>query len=107
VIDPSTLDAERAPDPAQAVANPRPFFTLLDDGGGRFVVDPAFGVISLRDAAVLDAERGKTHHARLHVIEPSGAQYVLDMRLKLTGMVPQLVRDMPDEEELTLSTPHH
>jgi hypothetical protein len=107
VIDPPTLDAERAPDAAPAAAEPRPFFTLLDDGGGRFVVDPAFGVISLRDGAVLEVERGKTHHARLHVIEPSGAQYVLDMRLKLTGMVPQLVRDMPEEEEQPLASPHH
>ncbi len=85
------IDAERAPG-----------FTLLEDAGGRFVVESEFGVVSLRDEALLEAERGQIHHARLHVLEPSGASYVLDMRLRLTGMTPQLVRDMPEDEEPAL-----
>ncbi len=68
-------------------------FYLLDDAGGRFVVDRDFGVISLRDDESLESERGSIHTARLRVIEPSGVIYELDMRLCLSGRVPQLVTE--------------
>ena len=68
-----------------------PGFYLLDDAGGRFVVDPDFGFASLRDEATLQTERGAVHLARLRVVEPSGEEYVLEMRLKITGRVPQML----------------
>src|SRR5215470_14619346 len=56
-----------------------PGFHLLDDAGGRFVVDPIMGVISLRDETILERERGSIYVARLRVIEQSGERYELDL----------------------------
>lgn len=66
-------------------------FYLLNDAGGRFVVDREMGVVSLADDEVLTRERGMVHAIRLRVIEQSGASYELDMRLRVTGRVPQMV----------------
>ncbi|HRP11440.1 MAG TPA: hypothetical protein PLK37_10430 [Terricaulis sp.] len=68
-----------------------PGFYLLDDAGGRFVVDRALGVVSLRDESILEAERNSVHAARLRVVEPSGACYEMEMKLRLTGRVPKMV----------------
>lgn len=68
-----------------------PSFYLLDDDGGRFVVDRTLGVVSLRDASILDVERGSVRTVKLCVIEPSGARYDLEMKLRLTGPVPAMV----------------
>lgn len=79
-------------EPAAADPNTTPpSFTLLDDAGGRFVIDPDEGVISLKDEALLERERGAVHSARLRVSEPSGGVYELELQLRLTGRVPQLV----------------
>lgn len=75
-----------------ACASPgQPGFYLIDDAGGRFVVDREFGVVSLRDEALLASERGKIHAVQLRVVESSGHSYVLDLQLRLTGIVPQMV----------------
>lgn len=76
---------------AAGAAQDRPGFYLDDDAGGRFVVDPEFGVISLRDEAVLAAERGRVHSVRLRVVESTGDHYMLDLKLRITGMVPQML----------------
>lgn len=68
-----------------------PGFYLLDDADGRFVVDHEIGVVTLADEALLQRERGEVHGIRLRVIEPSGASYELDMQLRVTGRVPQMV----------------
>ena len=68
-----------------------PGFYLLDDADGRFRVDRLVGVISLSDDAILERERGAVHLARLLVIEQSGERYELDLKLRLSGRVPQLV----------------
>ena len=66
-------------------------FYLLDDADGRFVVDREMGVISLKNEALLESERGAVHGVRLRVVEASGASYELDLKLRITGMVPQTV----------------
>lgn len=76
---------------AQVAQPQEPGFYLVDDGGGRFVVDRALGIISLRDETILARERDQVHAARLCVIEPSGARYELEMKLRLTGAVPKMV----------------
>ncbi|HYD87354.1 MAG TPA: hypothetical protein VEA80_07760 [Vitreimonas sp.] len=68
-----------------------PGFYLLDDAGGRFVVDRDFGVVSLKDDALLATEHGAVHGVRLKVVEASGSSYELDIQLRLTGRVPQMV----------------
>ncbi|MFT3728652.1 MAG: hypothetical protein QM759_12580 [Terricaulis sp.] len=68
----------------------KPGFYLLNDAGGRFVVDPDTGVVMLSDEGILDTERGMVHCAQLRVIEPSGYTYTLDLELRLTGRVPQM-----------------
>lgn len=68
-----------------------PGFYLADDAGGRFVVDRQFGVVSLRDEALLASERGAVHSVKLRVVEATGESYELEMKLRLTGLVPQMV----------------
>lgn len=70
-----------------------PGFYLLDDAGGRFVIDRDWGVISLKDETVLEQEHGAIHMARLRVVEQSGETYELDLKLRMSGRVPQLVSD--------------
>jgi len=95
-----SIEVARAPSPAaiesalHACAAPddgRPGFFLLDDAEGRFVVDREMGVVMLRDDALLARERGAVYSARLRVVEPSGVSYDLDMQLRITGRVPQVV----------------
>jgi hypothetical protein len=100
------IDPTRAPSPAAieralALAAPtaaapeaetsRPGFYLLNDAHGRFVVDHEIGVISLKDEELVESEHGAVYTVRLRVIEPSGASYDIDMPLRITGRVPQLV----------------
>jgi hypothetical protein len=105
-IDPARTPSQAAIESAMALSAPRedmltataaapdivqPGFSLLDDAGGRFVVDRDMGVVTLADEKLLNSERGDVHAVRLRVIEPSGATYELDMRLRITGRVPQMV----------------
>jgi hypothetical protein len=78
-------------EPARARDDDAPGFCLLDDANGRFVVDPEIGVVSLADEALLESERGAVHGVKLRVVEPSGLSYEMDLRLRLTGRVPQMV----------------
>jgi len=76
---------EPAPDAA-----PSPGFALIDDAGGRFCVDPDFGVVSLADESLLEHEPGAVHTVTLRVTEPTGAHYDLTLQLRLTGRIPQI-----------------
>jgi hypothetical protein len=98
-IDPDRAPSQAALDHAFSLVAPAaaapefatPGFYLIDDAQGRFEVDRDFGVISLRDESILERERGAVHTARLRVIEQSGASYDMDMQLRLTGRVPQMI----------------
>ncbi|MEQ1618685.1 MAG: hypothetical protein ABL883_10120 [Terricaulis sp.] len=103
------VDRASAPSPAaiaaaMAMCAPadQPGFYLLEDCGGRFVVDREWGLISLRDESLLESERGQIYRARLRVVEPSGTAYELALRLRISGRVPQVVSEEDDE---TSSTP--
>lgn len=96
------VDTTRSPsaaaiDRAMEIAAPRaeafetPGFYLIDDAGGRFVVDRDFGVVSLADETLIVTERGQVHSVQLKVVEASGATYDMEMRLRITGRVPQMV----------------
>ncbi len=91
------IDPTRAPSPAAfehalaLAAHEAPGFYLLDNAGGRFVIDREFGVVSLRDEGILLLERDTVQVARIKVIESSGASYEMDLTLRLTGRVPQVV----------------
>jgi hypothetical protein len=105
-VDPARAPAREAIENAMAQIGPQdalltasaaapefadPGFYLLDDAGGRFVVDRDIGVVTLADETLLQRERGAVHAIRMRVIEPSGATYELDMQLRITGRVPQMV----------------
>ena len=45
----------------------------------------------MKDDAIVEAERDAVHTVRMRVVEPSGASYEIDMPLRITGRVPQLV----------------
>lgn len=66
-------------------------YFLLDDAGGRFIVDREMGVVMLRDETLLTREHDAVCPARLRVVEPSGVSYDLDLQLRITGRVPQVV----------------
>lgn len=70
---------------------PQPGFYLLNDANGRFVVDREMGVVTLADESILRSERNSVHAVLLRVVEPSGASYELDMQLRISGRVPQMV----------------
>lgn len=89
-IDPNGADGA-AIARATAEVSQGPVFYLLDDADGRFTVDNALGFISVRDEAVLEAERGGVHDVRLLVIERSGSRYEMPMKLRLSGMIPEMV----------------
>jgi len=92
---PSTAACDRAMALATLTApapDISPRFYLLSDADGRFVVDCQTGVISVTDDALVETERGRLHSVRLRVEEPSGAMYELDLKLRITGRVPQVVR---------------
>ena len=91
------VDRQNAPSAAaidralSACALDQPGFYLVNDAAGRFAVDRVAGVISLMDETLLTREAGAIYPVRLRVVEPSGASYELDLRLRLTGHVPQVV----------------
>lgn len=74
---------------------PSPGFYLTTNAGGRFTIDRDFGVVSLADDSLLETERNTVHPVRMRVVEPSGTTYELDIELRITGHVPQMVG--PDE----------
>ena len=92
-IDPKHKPSADAIDQAMAFCAPpeAPGFYLIDDAGGRFVIDRDWGVISLKDEALMQKEQGAIHTARVKVIEQSGEIYELDLKLRMTGAVPQLI----------------
>lgn len=92
-IDPARAPSKEAIEQAMAAIAPAeaPGFYLLDDAGGRFAIDREMGVITLKDEATLTRERGEVHGARLKVIEPSGASYEMELKLRITGHVPQML----------------
>ncbi len=83
------LDPSHAPE--SALSHEEPGFYLVDDAGGRFIVDRQWGIVSVANDEVLAREPGAVHGVMLRVIEPSGASYQLPMQLRLTGRVPQMV----------------
>lgn len=91
------IEIDRAPSPGAidkalaACGADAPGFYLADDAGGRFVIDRDLGVISLRDEALLESLRGEIFPVCLRVIEASGLSYTLDLKLRVTGLVPQMV----------------
>jgi hypothetical protein len=92
-IDPARAPTKEAIEQAMAAIAPAeaPGFYLLDDACGRFAIDRGMGVITLKDEATLTRERGEVHGARLKVIEPSGASYEMELKLRITGHVPQML----------------
>ena len=95
-LDPANAPSRQAIEHALALCAPEltataPGFYLLDDCGGRFEIDAQWGVVSLKDDAVLQREAGEVHAARLLIIEASGARYDLVLRLRLTGHIPQML----------------
>jgi len=78
--------------PSAAVPElPQPGFVLLNDADGRFLIDHDIGVVTLADETLLVRERNAIHAVRLRVVESSGASYELDLQLRITGRVPQMV----------------
>lgn len=118
------IDSQSAPslaaiDHALAFAAPRATgpdianagFYLIDDADGRFEIDREMGVVSLKDEATLERERFAIHAVRVRVIEPSGESYEMELKLRLTGRVPQMVGaedalfDLPKSEAPTVAPP--
>jgi hypothetical protein len=118
-IDPSRTPSLSAIEHAFAVVTPSAAapeletagFYLVDDAGGRFEIDRDMGIISLRNESLLETERLAIHLVRMRVIERSGANYEMEMKLRLTGRVPQMVGaedalfDIPATEATPVAKP--
>ena len=65
-------------------------FFLIDDCGGRFVIDRESGIVALASQDVLAREPGAVRHVGIRVVERSGASYEMTIALKITGKVPQV-----------------
>jgi hypothetical protein len=93
-FDTIAVDSANAPS-AEAIENALAAvmgnFQLLDDADGRFVVDAQLGIISVASDAILARDAGQTHNVRMRTVEASGACYDLDLTLKITGHVPQML----------------
>lgn len=72
---------------------PAPTFRLVDDCGGRFVIDAETGIVSLRDESWLVREAGAVHTARIEMRERRGGAHAILLRLRITGLVPQMADD--------------
>ena len=83
-----------------------PAFALIDDAGGRFVIDAQSGVVSVAHEDIVARERDAIHSARLRIVEPSGARYEIAMRLKITGLVPRMAGDDFFADAEADSAPH-
>lgn len=70
-----------------------PAFALIDDAGGRFVIDAVSGVVSVAHEDIVTQQRDAVHSVRLQITEPNGARYEITMRLKITGLVPRMAGD--------------
>ena len=97
-VEPDRAPAREAIESAMSYLGPRetvkaeePGFYLLDDANGRFVIDREMGIVTLADDSILQSERNTVYGVRLRVIEPSGTTYELDMRLRISGRVPQMI----------------
>jgi len=93
-VDTAHAPTRAAIENAMAHVAPReeaPGFYLLNNANGRFVVDREMGVVTLADDTLLQTERNSVHGVRLRVVEPSGTSYELDMQLRITGRVPQML----------------
>lgn len=92
--DPAAAPMREAIENTTTHAAPRkeqPGFYLLNDANGRFAIDREIGVVTLADESLLQSERNSVHGVRLRVVEPSGTTYELDMQLRITGRVPQML----------------
>lgn len=96
-IDPTRAPSQDAIDRATALSAayttepPAPGFYLIDNANGRFAIDRDMGVVTLADDSLLQSERNTIHGVKLRVIEPSGVSYELEMQLRISGRVPQMV----------------
>lgn len=97
-----SIDIDRARAPSAAADLGEAGHFLVDDAGGRFQIDREMGVISLRDEATLERERFSVHAVCVRVVERSGEQYELELKLRVTGMVPHVV----GAEEALFEVPH-
>ena len=72
-------------------------YTLTDDAGGRFAVDPATGEITVADGSLLDFESDASHSITVQVADSSGLTYAETFTITVT--------DQPDNppSDLTLS----
>ena len=50
-------------------------FSLVDDAGGRFVIDPATGVVTVASGADLNYEAAASHNITVRVTDGAGASY--------------------------------
>jgi hypothetical protein len=73
-----------------------PGYTLLDDAGGRFVIERDTGVISLVHGDLLATDAGLVFPVKFRCVEFSGISYDMELRLKINGRVPQIVGDDGD-----------
>lgn len=59
-------------------------YSLSDDAGGRFAIDPDTGEITVADGSLLDYESASSHDITIQVTDSAGNSYSEEMTLNLT-----------------------
>ncbi|MGE0827883.1 MAG: hypothetical protein AB7O04_00840 [Hyphomonadaceae bacterium] len=77
--------------PARTGARAGAGHLLLDDAGGRFTIDPASGIVSLKDASARRHELGHIHSVRVRSVGPDGAAYDSTFHLRIAEPLPEVV----------------
>jgi VCBS repeat-containing protein len=63
-------------------------YSLLDDAGGRFAIDPSTGVVTVASAALLDYETATSHSITVQAADPSGLATVTTFTIAVTNVPP-------------------
>jgi Big-like domain-containing protein/cadherin-like protein/VCBS repeat protein len=81
-------------------------FSLFDDAGGRFTIDPTTGVVTVANAALLNFENATSHGITVRASDPSGAFSDQGFTIAVTNVAPVATGDgYSVAEDQSLSVP--
>ncbi|HEX2554288.1 MAG TPA: Ig-like domain-containing protein [Microvirga sp.] len=64
-------------------------YTLLDDAGGRFAIDPATGRVTVAKGWRLDFEQDETHTIQVRAVDPDGLSVVQTLPVAVRNLDPE------------------
>src|SRR5262249_42820720 len=68
-------------------------FSLANDAGGRFAINPTTGVVTVANASLLDYESATSHTITVQASDPSGAFTTQNFTIAVTDVAPSQPTD--------------